>query len=235
MNATVLSVNVGRPETGDWTGRVGRTAIRKRATDRPVTIRRAGLAGDSVCDQKYHGGPDNAVYVYAREDLDRWAEALGAEVPDGQFGENLTTRGIDVNEALVGERWRVGTALLEVAKVRTPCKVFTNFMGITGHDAGQWVKRFTVEGRPGPYLRVLEEGVVQAGDPVVVEHRPDHGVTVSLLFRAITTERGLLPQVLAVEALSETVRAKFGRRSDAARVPIAAQPAVWLPKRNHVI
>ncbi|MCW2792554.1 MAG: hypothetical protein JWO76_1652 [Nocardioides sp.] len=209
MNASLLSVNVGRPETGDWTGRVGRTAIRKRGVDDPVTVRRDGLTGDTVCDRKYHGGPDNAVYVFAREDLDRWADVLGAEIPNGQFGENLTTRGIDVNEALVGERWRVGTALLEVAKVRTPCKVFTGFMGLTGYDASQWVKRFTRDGRPGPYLRVLEEGVVQAGDPVVVEHRPEHGVTVSMLFRAITTERDLLPRVLAVEALSDTVRTKF--------------------------
>jgi MOSC domain-containing protein YiiM len=212
MNPTLLSVNVGRAETGDWTGRVGRTAIRKRGLDGPVAVRRDGLVGDTVCDQKYHGGPDHAVYVFAREDLDRWAAALGAEIPDGQFGENFTTRGIDVNEALVGERWRVGTALLEVAKVRTPCKVFTGFMGLTGYDATQWAKRFTRDGRPGPYLRVLEEGVVQAGDPIVVEHRPEHGVTVSMLFRAITTERELLPQVLAAEGLSETVRAKFAAR-----------------------
>lgn len=211
-NARILSVNVGGPETGEWTGRVGRTAIRKRAVEGPVPVRRAGLGGDTICDQKYHGGPDNAVYVYAREDLDRWAATLGADLPDGHFGENLTTRGIDVNEALVGERWRVGTALLEVAKVRTPCTVFKNFMGRTGYDDTAWVKRFTREGRPGPYLRVLEEGVVQAGDPVTVEHRPDHDVTVSMLFRAITTERDLLPRVLAVDALSETVRTKFAPR-----------------------
>jgi MOSC domain-containing protein YiiM len=211
-NARLLSVNVGRPEVGDWTGRVGRTAIRKLAVDAPVALTRAGLAGDSICDQKYHGGPDNAVYAYAREDLDRWGGVLGVDIPDGHFGENLTTHGIDVNEALIGERWRVGSALVEVAKVRTPCTVFKNFMGLNGYDDTAWIKRFTREGRPGPYLRVLEEGVVRAGDPVPVEHRPDHDVTVTMLFRAITTERDLLPRVLAVPALSETVRVKFAPR-----------------------
>ncbi len=213
----MLSVNVGRPETGPWTGRVGRSAIRKQPVDAPVRVLRAGLAGDSVCDQKYHGGLDNAVYVYAREDLDRWGRALGRPVPDGHFGENLTTVGIDVNAALVGERWRVGTALLEVAKVRTPCRVFAGFMGLTGYDDTAWVKRFTAEGRPGPYLRVLEEGVVAMGDPVAVEHRPDHDVTVAMVFRALTTERHLLPRVLEVPELSDTVR----RRSGPAQAPVS--------------
>lgn len=211
-NARLLSVNVGRPEGGDWTGRMGRTAIRKRPVEAPVAVARTGLRGDSVCDTTDHAGPDHAVYAFAREDLDRWGARLGADLPDGQFGENLTTHGIDVNEALIGERWRVGTALLEVAKVRTPCRVFAGFMALSGHDEPGWVKRFTQEGRPGPLLRVLEEGVVQAGDPIVVEHRPDHDVTVTMLFRAITTERHLLPRVLAVPALSDTVRDKWAGR-----------------------
>ncbi|WP_122818121.1 MOSC domain-containing protein [Nocardioides pantholopis] len=212
-NARVLSVNLGRPETGEWTGRVGSSGIRKTATPDPVAVRRDGLVGDSVCDRRDHGSPDNAVYVFAREDLDRWSDELGAALPDGQFGENLTTRGIDVNEALVGERWRVGTALLEVAKVRTACRVFAGFMELSGHDPTGWIKRFTRDGRPGPYLRVLEEGVVQAGDPIVVEHRPDHDVTVAVLFRALTTERDLLPHVLSVPALSETVRSRYAARA----------------------
>lgn len=217
-NARVMSVNIGKPEGGSWTGRVGRTAIRKLGTDRPVRVLRAGLAADTRSDAKYHGGPDNAVYAFAREDLDRWGRELGVVLPDGQFGENLTTHGIDVNAALIGERWRVGTALLEVAKVRTPCKVFAGFMEQTGHDATGWIKRFARDGRPGPYLRVLEEGVVQAGDPIVVEHRPDHDVSVAMLFRAITTERDLTPQVLTAEALSESVRSVL-----LARAPRAPQ------------
>ena len=215
-NARVMSVNLGRAEGGEWTGRVGRSAIRKRSTEEPVHVLRGGLSGDTVCDTKYHGSPDNAVYAYAREDLDRWGRELGAALPDGQFGENLTTYGIDVNAALIGERWRVGTALLEVAKVRTPCKVFAGFMAETGHDATGWVRRFARDARPGPYLRVLEEGVVQAGDPVVVEHRPDHDVTVELVFRALLTEPALAPQALRADALSASVRETLEAR--AARV-----------------
>lgn len=207
-SAQVLSVNTGRPETGPWTGRVGRTAIRKTPSTGPVDVRRAGLGGDHVCDQRYHGGPDHAVYAFAREDLDVWGRRLGSPLPDGHFGENLTTSGIDVNEAVIGERWRVGTALLEVAKVRTPCRVFAGFMGVTGHQEQGWIRRFTAEGRPGPYLRVLEEGVVEAGDPLVVEHRPDHGVTVATVFRALTTQRALLPELLRAPELAADVRAK---------------------------
>ena len=207
MSATVLSVNVGSPETGPWTGRVGRTAINKDPVTGPVAVRRDGLAGDSICDRRYHGGPENAVYAYAREDLDHFAAMLGQELPDGHFGENLTTSGIDVNAALVGERWRVGTALLEVAKVRTACRVFQNWMERTGHDPTAWIKRFTAEHRPGPYLKVIQEGVVEAGDPVTVEHRPDHGVTVAMMFRALTDDRALLRELVHVERLPEASRA----------------------------
>ncbi|GAB2883058.1 MOSC domain-containing protein [Myroides odoratimimus subsp. xuanwuensis] len=204
----VISVNIGQPEGGSWTGRVGRTSIRKRPAPGPVRIGWRGLVGDTVSDTKYHGFAENAVYVFAREDLDRWGRELGRELPDGMFGENLTTSGIDVNEALVGERWRVGTALLEVAKVRTPCKVFAGWIDVSGLDATGWVKRFTQEGRPGPYLRVLEEGVVEAGDEITVEHRPDHAITVAMMFRALTTERALLPDLLAVDDLAPSVLAK---------------------------
>jgi MOSC domain-containing protein YiiM len=211
VGAQVIAVNVGRPEVGSWTGRVGRSAIRKRPVAGPVRVGREGLAGDRQCDRKYHGSPDNAVYAFAREDLDYWAKVLGRPVPDGQFGENLTTSGIDVNDARVGERWRVGTALLEVAYARTPCLVFQNFMGHTGYDETAWMKRFTAVGRPGPYLRVLEDGVVERGDPVEVEHRPDHEITVSTVFRALRVDRSLLAELRDVPGLTDVVRQMAAR------------------------
>lgn len=228
--ASVVSVNIGRPESGPWTGRVGRTAIRKRPVPGPVAVRPEGLAGDSICDRRFHGGPDQAVYVYAREDLDHWRALLGRDVPDGRFGENLTTRGIDVNAAYLGDRWRVGTALLEVVRVRIPCRVFADFMGLTGYDDTAWVKRFTAEGRPGPYLRVLEPGVVRAGDPVVVEHVADHGVSVATLFRATTTDLALGRELLSVPGLPEGARRMLeqkvgGRASAVGAVPLSpAEP-----------
>ena len=123
-----------------------------------VRVRRLGLEGDQVGDTEHHGGRDQAVYAFAREDLDWWEVELGREIRNGQFAENLTTRGIDVNEAEVGERWRIGSDLFEVAMVRIPCNDFKNWQRLNGYDDRAWVKRFAEQGRPGPYLRVIEEG-----------------------------------------------------------------------------
>jgi len=207
VTATVTSVNVGLPREAAWAG-IGRTSIDKQPVRGPVLARRLGLDGDRVSDTKYHGGVDRAVYAFAREDLDAWAADLGLEIRDGQFGENLTTSGIDVNEAEVGERWLVGDAVFEVAAVRIPCNDFKVWMGRCGYDSRAWVKRFAATGRPGPYLRVLTEGEVRAGDELTVTHRPGHGVTVSTMFRALTTEHALLPELLRVDGLLAEARAK---------------------------
>lgn len=153
----------------------------------------SGLAGDAVCDLRHHGGDHQAVYAYAREDLDAWGKELDRSLPSGTFGENLTTEGVDVSGARIGERWRVGAELvLEVTSSRIPCRTFQGHLGERG-----WVKRFTREGAPGAYLRVIEPGEIRAGDSIEVVHRPDHEVTVALQFRAVTTERELLPRLLA--------------------------------------
>ncbi|MBB1254156.1 MOSC domain-containing protein [Streptomyces alkaliterrae] len=205
----ILSVNIGGPQPSEHTSSpTGHTGITKRPHDGPVPVSApgaegSGLAGDTIGDARHHGGDDQAVYVYAREDLDAWERELGRELPNGAFGENLTTTGIDVNDALIGERWRIGgQLLLEVCSVRKPCRTFAGTLGENG-----WVRRFTEAGAPGPYLRVIEPGEVRAGDPVTVEHRPDHRITVGLLFRAVTTEPDLLPQVLdAGDALADAPR-----------------------------
>ena len=203
--AQVISVNVGTPVEQSWAG-IGRTAIDKQPVTGPVAVTRLGLAGDQVGDTKHHGGLDQAVYAFAREDLDWWQGELGREIRDGQFAENLTTRGLDVNECEVGERWQVGSATLEVAMVRIPCNDFKNWQRVNGFEDRGWVKRFAAVGRPGPYLRVLQEGEVQAGDDLRVVHQPGHGVTVSTMFRALTTERALLPELLVVEGLARQPR-----------------------------
>jgi MOSC domain-containing protein YiiM len=206
VNAPYLrSVNVGQPRLHGGE-RAELTAIHKHAVSGPVLAHRLGIEGDQVADTEDHGGVDMAVYAFAREDLDRWGRELGKELPDGQFGENLTTVGLDVNEALVGEQWRIGEALFEIAKVRIPCSTFQRWMGESGVDNTAWDKRFTAENRPGPYLRVLEEGLIQAGDPIEVVHRPDHGITVSFMFRALTREQHLRPELLRIKGLAESVR-----------------------------
>ena len=205
MSALVRSVNVGRPREAAW-AEIGRTSIDKRPLGGQVRVGRLGLEGDEVSDTRHHGGPDQAVYAFAREDLDTWEARLGREIRDGQFGENLTTEGIDVNDAEIGEHWRIGTAVLEIVSMRTPCNDFKNWMGESGYDRTAWVRRFTATNRPGPYFRVLEEGVLAAGDTIEVVRRPGHGVTVTMMFKAFTTERSLLPELLRVDGLVDEAR-----------------------------
>jgi MOSC domain-containing protein YiiM len=206
----VRSVNVGRPQDRPWAG-LGYTSIDKRPVTGPVRAHRMGLVGDVVSDTLHHGGPDQAVYAFAREDLDHWERELGRPIRDGQFGENLTTEGLDVNEAEIGDRWRIGTALLEIAYVRIPCNDFKGWMGESGYDDQRWVKRFAAECRPGPYLRVIEEGHVAAGDEIETVHRQGHGVTVSMMFRALNLDHSLLPELLRINGLVEQVRVKATR------------------------
>ena len=205
--AQVVSVNAGMPREFEWAG-IGRTSIDKQPVSGVVQVGRLGLEGDQVSDTRHHGGIDQAVYAFAREDLDFWAAELGRDVRNGHFAENLTTVGIDVNDAEVGERWSVGSTVLEIAMVRIPCNDFKNWQRVNGFDDRAWVKRFAQRGRPGPFLRVIQEGQVQAGDDLVVVHQPGHGVTVSMMFRALTTEPALLPELLKVDNLAGVARRK---------------------------
>lgn len=212
MTANVLSINVGTPVVVDWANPVGATSIMKKAVTGLVRVHELGVEGDEVADKKYHGGIYQAVYAFAREDLDLWSDRFGLPIDNGQFGENLTTSGIDGNESLIGERWRVGSTVFEVCEVRIPCNVFKRWMGRSGFDATAWVKRFAAEARPGPYLRVIEPGHIAAGDAITVVHKPDHDVTVSMMFKAFSTDRSLLPRLLeAGDALPPRPRAAAAR------------------------
>ena len=203
----VVSVNAGKAKPVTYqTTSLPTTAIDKRSVDGPVRITEAGLDGDESADTVNHHDAWMRVYAYSVEDYRWWAEQLGADLRPGLFAENLTTEGIDLNEALVGEVWRVGTALLQIAHVRIPCQTFKGWMGYAGLDETAWVKRFTQGGRPGPYFRVLAEGWVQAGDEIVVEERSDHDVTVGLLIRALTLDRSLLPRLVAADGLKPWVQ-----------------------------
>ncbi|MFI7222299.1 MOSC domain-containing protein [Nonomuraea angiospora] len=212
----LLSINIGRPRPNPWKG-LSATGIDKRPVPGSVAVSapgpkgtgEVGLAGDRVYDVQHHGGVHQAVYAYAREDLDTWQAELGRPLTNGVFGENLTTLGLDVNGALIGERWRIGPeVVLEVACARIPCGTFQGWLERDG-----WIKRFTQAARPGTYLRVIEPGDISAGDPVEIVHRPDHDVTVSLVFRAMTLEPELLPRLLVAEALPPEEKEAARRRS----------------------
>jgi len=168
----VVSVNVGPQRDVEWFGRTVRTAIWKAPVEGRVAVRGVNLAGDDQADRRVHGGPDKAVYAYATEDYAWWADQ-GDDVGPGTFGENLTTEGLDLSNAVLGERWRAGTTVLEVAQPREPCFKLGIRMG-----AASFKDRFAAAERPGAYLRIVEDGDVGAGDPVEVVDRPDHGRTV---------------------------------------------------------
>ncbi|MFJ7628718.1 MOSC domain-containing protein [Streptomyces sp. NPDC097595] len=216
----VLSVNIGRPRPNPWKG-ISETGIDKRPVDGPVAVTApgpkgtgaVGLAGDRVYDVKHHGGTDQAVYAYAREDLDGWEAELGRPLANGVFGENLTTLGVDVNGALIGERWRIGPdVVLEVSCARIPCGTFQGWLERDG-----WIKRFTRAALPGAYLRVIEPGEIRSGDRLEIVHRPAHEVTVALEFRATTLEPELLPRLLVADALPDETKEAVRRRMDATR------------------
>jgi MOSC domain-containing protein YiiM len=211
---TLISVNVGSAKASRHTD-TGITGIDKRPSAEPVQIQDpgprsglSGLAGDAIGDPRSHGGTDQAIYAYAREDLDVWQQELGRPLPGGVFGENLTTSGLDINDARIGERWKVGDGcVLEVTSPRIPCRTFAGWL-----EEQQWVRRFTERGAPGAYLRVIEPGRVRAGDEITVVHRPAHDVSIVMMFRAMTTEKSLQPQlVVAGDALPEGLRERLRR------------------------
>ena len=204
--ARVLSVNVGGVRTVDLDDRTITTAIWKSPVEGRVAVGGVNLSGDDQADRTVHGGVDKAVYAYAWEDTLWWQDQLGRALEPGSFGENLTTVGVDVTGAVIGERWAVGGAVLQVCQPRVPCATFAGFWGIP-----DLVKRFTARGAPGAYLRVHRSGEVAAGDAVTVVHRPAHGVTIGEVFRSATDE-SLLPRLLMAPELPEKVRAKAARR-----------------------
>lgn len=206
--AQLISVNVVHeliPGPKD----VGETAIDKRPRTGRVEVGELGLAGDTQCDRKHHGGPDQALYLYAREDADWWETELGREIPNGFFGENLDTTGLDVTNALIGERWQLGSVEVEVRSPRMPCVTFQARMGIPG-----WIKRFNRERRPGAYLKVLRTGTVAAGDPVTVLFRPDHEVTIghSLFDPAPERMAGMLASGIDLEPEMRTYAERTAAR-----------------------
>jgi MOSC domain-containing protein YiiM len=199
MSARVLSINITSiVHEGEWTGSEGRTGIDKRSVSGPIEFKNNGVAGDRIIDTNVHGGYDQAVYAYASEDAQWWEKEINEVIPAGRFGENLTTEGIDVNAALVGEKWKIGSVILEVSQPRIPCRVFAGFW-----KRATLIKDFTQAGRPGAYLRIIQEGAAQAGDAIEVIYKPEHSVRISDLFAAKSGERSKINEIKVVPQLSD--------------------------------
>lgn len=196
-SGSVESVNVGRPQTYRWRDEEITTAIWKHPVSGTVAVREVNLLGDDQADRHAHGGADKAVYAYAGEDLDWWSSQLGRELEAGSFGENLTVRGIAASSAVVGERWRIGSVTLEVCQPRIPCYK----LGFRMNDP-HFVKRFGQAGRPGAYLRILEEGELIAGDRIEIVHQPDHGLTVADVSRIYLSDHDEAHRLLEAPELA---------------------------------
>lgn len=199
MQGTVLSVNVGGIRQFDYHGRPAASAIWKSPVMGRIAARGVNLEGDDQADREAHGGPDKAVYAYAVEDARWWAEELGHSLEHGEFGENLTTVGINVTDALVGERWEIGSTVLEVSEPRVPCWR----LAVRMEDNG-FPRRFTKAGRPGTYLRIAVEGHLGSGDEIRVLERPDHDLTIGDVFRIFTHDREEAGRMLEVPQLSSS-------------------------------
>ena len=193
----VLSVNVGVARKFEYRGLPAQSAIWKSPASGRIAARGINLEGDRQADREAHGGPDKAVYAYAVEDARWWEEEIGRPLTYGQFGENLTTERIGVNDALVGERWKIGTAVFEVSEPRVPCWR----LGVRMND-DTFPRRFSKALRPGSYLRIVVEGDVGAGDEIRVVERPDHGLTIRDVFRIYTRDRHEVARLLAIPQLS---------------------------------
>jgi MOSC domain-containing protein YiiM len=188
IHGSLLSVNVGGPREVQWAGRTVRTSIWKYPAEGRVTFRGINLAGDAQSDRRVHGGPDKAIYAYATEDYAWWEAELHTKLAPGTFGENLTTTGIDLAAAVVGEEWSVGTGRLRVTQPRMPCFK----LGIRMGDAA-FVQRFDEAGRYGIYLRIEREGDLAVGEGIELVSRPAHGLTATFLaeLQSAPTREGL--------------------------------------------
>lgn len=204
----VISVNVGTPKLLDSGSRPVSSAIWKAPVAGRVKVRGINLDGDRQADLTAHGGPNKAVYAYAIEETRLWEEELGRELGFGALGENLTTEGVDVSGAVLGERWRIGTALLEVVQPRLPCFK----LGLRLEDPSM-VRRFALSSRPGAYLKIIEEGELGAGDAVEVDvaGRPAHGVDVRLVSDAMMVDHSLIPRARAAPQLIDSLREQMAQ------------------------
>ena len=209
----VVSVNVGQPREVLWKGRTVSTSIFKHPVQGKVMARRLNLDGDRQADLTVHGGPEKAIYVYPAEYYSAWrAELPEMDLPWAMFGENLTIEGLVDNEVNIGDEFRIGSARVVVTQPRMPCyKLGLKF------KRDDILKRFLVSDRSGFYLAVLEEGEIEAGDPITLLKRDEHNVTVTDIVHLYTSDKNnldALQRAVFVPALPQGWRDYFGERID---------------------
>lgn len=174
----LISVNIGQAQKIENAKPQGKTGIFKRPVLSPVEISTFGLQEDTICDTKNHGGPDQAVYIYGGVDYRWWSNELGRELLPGTFGENLTISELESAGFSIGDHLILGAVILEVTAPRLPCVTLAARMGDP-----DFIKRYRDAERPGLYCRVIQAGMVQAGETVSLERYPGEKVTILKMFR----------------------------------------------------
>ncbi len=204
----LVSVNVGVPRVLAWEGKTVRTAIWKAPVDGPRMVRRINIDGDDQADRLAHGGEHRAVFVYQLDSYRYWERELARDdFTYGQFGENFTVEGLADDEVCIGDRYRIGEAVFEVTQPRVTCYR----VGIRMNDP-RMPTLLVAHHRPGFYLRVLEEGVVQAGEEIEkIADGPEHLTVADIdaLLYLPGKSRALLERALRVPALSEGWQGSF--------------------------
>ena len=207
---TIISLNIGTAEDRRYPDQLERTAIGKRPLTGPVRFTRLGLVGDQQVDAQHHGGPDRALCAYVAAHHPGWVGALGRTPTPGLFGENLTVQGLDETQVHLGDRYRIGSAIIEVTTPRIPCMTLTRRLGYA--EAIPFIRAL---GWCGWYNRVVEEGVAEAGEEMELVHQDPAGVSIRELYGLNSEKsapRAALERALAVAALPVEWRQKFGRR-----------------------
>lgn len=205
----VETVNVGRIRAIRLRDRIITTAIWKHPVPGPTEVSGVNIRSDTQADRRVHGGPDKAVYAYALEDTAWWEDELDRQVGPGAFGENLSLRGVDVSGARIGERWAIGSTVLEVRQPRLPC-----FKLGLRHSDPLLPRRFAHAGRPGAYLAIIEPGAIAPGDSVKVIERPDHDVTVALVAQVFLHDHRRSVELLPAQTLPDDWRLWAIRQAD---------------------
>ena len=200
----LISINVARPQLISVHGKRVETGIFKVPVAGPVKVGELNLQGDGQADLSVHGGPDKAVYVYPWENVVYWKEALQREdLKPGSFGENLTVDGLLEEQVAIGDGFEIGTARFQVTQPRLPC-----FKLALALETPSLPKTFLESGRTGFYLRVLQEGTIEAGDTIhPLPSRETARVTIAefvKLYRAKRATREEINRILSLNALPQS-------------------------------
>jgi len=207
MVAFVKILNIGLPKQEVFFGREVTTGICKKPVSGPLVLTPQGFEGDGVGDHKHHGGSDKAVCVYSLGHYPYWERVLGIMLPQAAFGENLSVIGMGEDSVCIGDRYRIGTAEVQVSQPRQPCRTL-----VARYGREDFVKLVADSGRTGFYFKVVKAGRVQAGDAVTLAERDARGISVAFanqVFHHDRKNRAAIEKVLNVPALSQSWQKSF--------------------------